>query len=117
LRASDIVAEEAGDRFRLGQAFPDVALARIELDFGAAFARAVRDAPVGAWPGPYLSTYGLHLVLVDARDDRSIPTSEQIRVPLRSAFEAQRRREALDEFMRRSLERYTISVETPAARR
>lgn len=116
LRASDIVAEETGDRFLLGHAFPDVALTRIELDFGSAFARDLRDAPVGAWSGPYLSTYGLHLVLVDARDQRPMPTLEQIRVPLRAAFEARRRRDALDEFMRRSLERYTISVETPATR-
>jgi PPIC-type PPIASE domain len=85
-----------------------------ELDgvFGPGFAEAVWDAPEGAWTGPIASTYGLHLVRIDARMPGGVPPLASVwnqvaLEALRQAREAQlaRRVQALRA-------RYAISVES-----
>lgn len=100
-----------GDPFARGAT---VTGSRPELDavFGPGFADAVWDAPEGTWSGPIASTYGLHLVRVDARTPGGVPPLASVRNQvvlevLREAREAQlaRRLQALRA-------RYEITVES-----
>jgi hypothetical protein len=59
--------EEFGDPILLDAEFdalPEREAARL---FGDEFERALADAPLGAWSGPFRSGYGLHFVLVRSR--------------------------------------------------
>lgn len=80
-------AAELGDSFgragaRLGASSHD-ALART---FGAAFAAAVFAQPVGEWRGPIASSYGLHLVRVEAHLPAEVPELDRVRSRVLHAY-------------------------------
>jgi hypothetical protein len=58
-------ADDAGDATLLPAVMQDAALSDIEREFGAEFAAALNDLPLGGWRGPLRSTFGLHLVQLD----------------------------------------------------
>ncbi len=93
LQAGDAVA---GDAFVHGtriDAATDDALDRL---FGPGFAAAIADAPLGAWRGPIPSTYGAHLVRVDARRAGGPPASPDARRQAMMALVAERRAARLE---------------------
>jgi hypothetical protein len=83
-------------------------LARV---FGGAFADAAWDQPVGTWSAPVSSSYGSHLVWVEAREAASAPTLDRVRSRVLQEVlreRAQRRRVARLQALRR---RYDVQVE------
>ena len=105
------LAEEAGDRFLLGYAFHEMPMPEIGRNFGGDVAAALEAGAVGRWSGPVPSTYGLHLLRVDARTEARLPPFEELRPALRAEWVAQRRREALDVFVAGLVSRYAVTVE------
>jgi PPIC-type PPIASE domain len=76
--AGRAAAAGRGDAFIHGaeiDASPDD-IARL---FGAGFAAALADVATGRWEGPLRSTYGLHLVWVDARTPARTPELARVR--------------------------------------
>jgi len=51
-----------GDATLLPQRMQSARMNEVARTFGADFADALADLPVGEWQGPIASTYGLHLV-------------------------------------------------------
>jgi hypothetical protein len=47
--------------------------------FGAGFAAALADAPIGTWVGPVRSTYGAHLVWIEERIPARVPPLAEVR--------------------------------------
>ncbi len=61
--------------------------------FGAAMADALFELQPGRWEGPLQSPYGLHLVLIAARDKSGPPTFAEVRSRVRTDAEQARRNE------------------------
>ena len=59
-----------GDPFLIPFSLPPVSSERLAARFGADFARAVLELPVGVWSDPVPSSYGLHIVFVHERFQR-----------------------------------------------
>jgi parvulin-like peptidyl-prolyl isomerase len=57
----------------------DAARSDVEREFGAGFAAALNDLPLGSWQGPLPSSFGLHLVQLTARSAGHAPPLEQVR--------------------------------------
>lgn len=102
-----------GDPFPLGNEFVDASLTEVMKNFGADFADAVQDLPVGKWTGPVRSGYGFHLVLVHERTEGRIPELGEVRDIVIREWTAARRREMNESFIRRLRERYTITLDLP----
>jgi hypothetical protein len=49
-----------------------VSAERLDALFGAGFGDAITEAPIARWSGPIRSSFGLHFVWVDAREDPSV---------------------------------------------
>jgi hypothetical protein len=109
------VLDDAGDRFLPGFDFQEVRLPQVARTFGESFASALEAAPIGRWSGPVASSYGLHLVLVDARTDVRLPALEDVAPALRAELSSRHRREALEIYYRSLLTRYTVAVQPPAS--
>jgi hypothetical protein len=111
--APDDVMLVQGDAFLDGR---ELALSGAETErrFGAAFARALAAAPLGAWVGPVPSSYGLHLVRVAERTPAASPSLEQVRGRVVHALLADQAAARLE---RRLVERRVraAAVETTAA--
>lgn len=56
-----------GDPALLPLTYADIAVADLLRDYGPAFTKAAREAPLGAWVGPVASPYGVHLIQVQTR--------------------------------------------------
>jgi hypothetical protein len=89
LRAGDPAT--MGDAFLLGSHLDAATDDAIDRTFGPGFAAALRDAPSGQWIGPIASSYGMHLVRIDARQVGTLTPSPAIRRQAAVALVAERR--------------------------
>lgn len=104
-RAPDVPRPEThGDLFLAGYVFPDADPRRIETDFGADFAAALRDAPLNTWTGPVESALGVHLVRVEARRGSEEPALADVHARVSADWEDARRDEALEAAVRELIE-------------
>jgi hypothetical protein len=109
-------AEAAGDPFLQGAAFARRTAAEIEAVFGAAFAAALPAAPLGTWSGPIASSFGVHLVRVEAREPGGLPPLAAVRGRVRADLLDERRGAAVREMRERLRARYHVEIQAPAAR-
>ncbi|MDZ4372770.1 MAG: peptidylprolyl isomerase [Phenylobacterium sp.] len=99
-----------GDPSLLPLTYADIAEIDIARDYGPEFARAVREAPVGAWIGPARSAYGMHLIRVERRLPPVVPPLDQVREDVRAAWLAERRQESNLEFRASLRDRYKVEI-------
>ena len=107
--------KDLGDRLPLPRKYADAPIDKVGTRFGARFAEALTDLPVGEWAGPIESGYGLHLVLVSDRQPGNVPAFDEIREVVEREWRAERREEAKETFYQGLRERYEVIVEDPKA--
>lgn len=83
--------------------------------FGARFAEALRDLPVGVWSGPIESSYGAHLVLVTAAESGRAPDLSEVRQAVLNDVTRSRAEDARDAFLQDARQRYTFRVDADIA--
>ncbi len=97
-----------GDVFPRGASFVPLRFHETAAAFGWDLARALDDAPLGHWRGPFASPFGWHLVRVRTRDAGGLPALSAVRDEVRRQWIDERRatlaREATDALVRR----YTV---------
>lgn len=108
----DIMA--AGDSFMFGQQHEQLTEHGVARLFGQQFAEKIFELPVGAWQGPVVSGYGLHLVYVDAKSEAKASTLDEVRNKVRDEWLAQQRRKLDQVFYSELRKRYDIVVEPVA---
>ena len=88
----------------------------LSADLGEEYATSISELPADqAWHGPIRSFFGVHLVRVTARTEARVPTLEEIRERVLSAFNAERRRNANEQAYQQLRGRYDIRIEIPDA--
>jgi hypothetical protein len=107
-------AKELGDPFMLQLYYPERTEADISKLFGGGFARSLGDLSPGAWQGPVLSGYGVHLVYVHARETSPEPAFANVRERVADDWVEAKREELNDEYRERLLEKYTVVIEDEA---
>jgi parvulin-like peptidyl-prolyl isomerase len=90
--------------------YADITDADLARDYGPEFAAAVRKAPVGAWTGPVVSAFGVHLVRVEARRPQEQPPWSEVRDVVLGAWMAERRQEANRAFRASLRKRYKVEI-------
>jgi hypothetical protein len=83
----------------------------VARSFGAAFARAVVQAPVGQCVGPLQSAYGPHEVCVSARTAGAAPDDAAVRRQAWYALREERERAAAETMLASLRRRYPLDVE------
>ena len=87
----DLDLSELGDRLMLPSDLELRSLSEIDRTFGAGFGADVAALETGRWQGPIASGYGLHLVLVTAREQGRLPDLEEVRAAVERDCLAARR--------------------------
>ena len=105
-------ANEVGDPFMLPRELADVSRDDIARDFGSAFADAVTASTPGAWAGPVLSPFGVHLVKLESHTPSSAARFEDVRDRVRETFLAQKQQEANTALRAKLRQQYRIVIET-----
>jgi len=107
----DVDPESVGDPILLPRRFDLVSEDEVQKLFGPDFAAGLAGLPTGRWTGPVESGYGVHLVLIRAREAAAAPSLDQVRRAVERDWRAMRRDEAAAAFYETLRERYTITVE------
>ncbi len=87
----------------------------VARNFGDEFSRGLFQLAPGSWAGPIASGYGLHLVLVTARDDGRSPKLDEVREDVTREWMGARRKETNEEFYQSLLAKYSVRIEPPPA--
>ncbi|OXE35540.1 MAG: hypothetical protein CGW95_13230 [Phenylobacterium zucineum] len=100
----------SGDPFVLPLVYGGVGMDDLLRDYGPEFARALEVNPVGAWFGPVQSPYGWHLIRIESRKPRSVPSFDQVRDQVNDAYAAEARKHANADFLAGLRKRYRVVV-------
>ena len=112
--AKGVSDETMGDSFLHGFEFAEREQADVIAAFGREFAEKLAALPTGEWSGPVESSYGLHLVRVEARLEPRAVKFDEVRETVLRDFHDDRRRIANDEVFEKLRERYQITVDEAA---
>lgn len=105
---------EMGDAFLHGFEFAERGPEDLTALFGPDFVARLAALPVGAWSGPVASSYGLHLVRVEARSEPRAATLAEVRTTVVRDFQEEQRRTANREVFERLKQRHQITVDESA---
>lgn len=83
----------------------------VERQFGSGFAEAVFAIEPGAWHGPTLSGYGMHLVYVHERITPAAPSLANVHARVVADWIDMKSQELNDEFLARLMDRYAVIIE------
>ncbi len=103
--------ERLGDASLLDARFDHVPERDVSRTFGEAFTKGLAPLPVGIWSGPVESTYGLHLVRVDAHTASRPATLADVRGDVERAWITEATRQAKEQDYRRLLSAYRVVIE------
>ena len=106
-----------GDTFLLPSRFEKTSAGEIARLFGEKFAEDLTKAPLGTWAGPIESSYGIHLVRVNARIPEGAPPMAKVREAVLRDLLSDRRKQELDTQYEKLRARYMVVVEPPEAPR
>jgi len=113
-RAGDSdAAARAGDATQLEHQFEAAQMSDISRAFGTEFTSALATLSRGQWQGPVRSTYGIHFVLIRERIESQAPALAEVREAVRREWTRDRAVARSEEFYRRLLERYSVTIEHP----
>jgi PPIC-type PPIASE domain len=85
--------------------------ARLDALVGEGFGEAVARAPIARWTGPIRSSFGLHFVRLDAREEGRLPEPHEVRARVEEEIRADRRAARYASALRRLRARYAVSLE------
>jgi hypothetical protein len=88
--------------------------AAIDRVFGAGFAKKIEGLESGRWSGPITSSYGWHLVRIDAVVPGGQPSFEMVRAQVERDFAYQRQQESEAALIERLKQQYEIVIEEAA---
>jgi hypothetical protein len=106
-----------GDVFLLPSRFEKTSAGETARLFGEKFAEDLTKAPLGTWAGPIESSYGIHLVRVNARIPEGAPPMAKVREAVLRDLLSDRRKQELDTQYEKLRARYMVVVEPPEAPR
>ena len=109
--------EKLGDAFLLPSRFEKTSAGETARLFGEKFAKELTKTQLGTWAGPLESSYGLHLVRVNARIPEVAPPLANVRESVLRDLLSDRRKQELDTQYEKLRARYTVVVEPPEAPR
>jgi len=84
---------------------------QIEGTFGPEFSESLSGLAPGQWLGPLESSYGWHLVRIDAATDSEAPAFEDVRAEVARDVAYERERHVRADLIERLKQNYEIKIE------
>jgi peptidyl-prolyl cis-trans isomerase C len=102
---------QAGDRFMLPNYFASATELEVRKRLGGGFAESLLGLDPGAWHGPVLSGFGVHLVYVFERLQAPAPVLADVRLQVLEGWQRQQVETFNQKFYQGLKDRYTVIVE------
>ena len=106
-------APKHGERFPYGVNYVERTRDHVERHFGKTmtdvlFAVEPED---GAWHGPLLSSYGVHLVMVVKKQDARLPALKEVRGRVEADLTSERKKQQSEKAIRAIVDSYRVDIE------
>ncbi len=114
---SDVVpfsdAPKHGERFPYGVNYVERTRDYVKSHFGGDMASALfsLDPADGVWRGPFLSSYGTHLVMVINRKDARYPPLDEVRDRVAADLNSERKKAQSEKVIKAIVDTYKIEVD------
>jgi hypothetical protein len=112
---SGVNAAELGEPTLLPHQMTRTPADLVARDFGAAFAAALGQVPIGEWAGPIDSSFGAHYVRVSDRTPAAMPPLAAVRDHVVREWENERRLRARTDAYAKMRSAYHVSIEAEPA--
>jgi parvulin-like peptidyl-prolyl isomerase len=98
------------DPFYLGKTFANEQLRNINTNFGKTFSKELMQADPNQWNGPFVSTYGHHIVYLNSVTPGYIPEIEEVLRKVEVDFLQMKKEDAVKGFLSDVRSEYTIFI-------
>lgn len=102
-----------GDRYLFKPFYKRQSLNELERLLGRDFAQISANLTVGKWHGPIRSSFGVHLVYVEEKQNGILPELAQIRSKVLREWENSLRQRSIKEYYQALLKRYPVTIHWP----
>jgi PPIC-type PPIASE domain len=110
---SDAETTKLGDTTLLEPAMKGASRSEVARTFGEAFATELLPLEIGRWQGPVVSSYGVHLVLLEERQEGRVPELDEVRAAVEREWSVAQVQAAKQAFYDRLRRRYVVIIEIP----
>ena len=100
-----------GDPFMLKRSFKSLSALELTRLFGPTFSKGIFEVEGNAWQGPIESAFGLHLIRIDNIADKIIPSFEDVRNDVETAWQEEVRRSANQAALKELIQKYKVDVQ------
>ena len=100
-----------GDATTLPATLHDARAFEITRTFGGEFAQSLDTVPTGSWQGPVRSAFGVHLVMLTAREPARQATLDEVRAAVERDWMQARTQAAQEAFFKRLQTKYSVRFE------
>lgn len=111
LQSGQLQASEAGDSILLPAVLETAGDDEISRIFGEEFVTGLKSLPVGEWAGPVRSSYGMHLVKIDAHEPGRGAVLAEVRDAVLRDFLNDQTERLTEAFYEALKSRYTVQIE------
>ena len=101
----------AGDPFIVARTLPPTTRAKLQQDYGGAFARTAFEAEMGAWSEPVRSPFGIHRLRVSDIVDARPPSLVESRARVLADWTDEQREARAAQGLRDMVARYDVVIE------
>lgn len=102
-----------GDPTLLPRQVRTSSLSRISSIFGQRFAQGLQNQDIRLWAGPITSSFGLHLVYIEQKEEARLPDVQEIRSTLVAEWTHEKQQSNKQELDKRLRENYLIIIDWP----
>ncbi len=102
-----------GDNYLFKPYYQKQRLTELERLLGQRFSQTINELPVGIWHGPVRSSYGVHLVFIEEKQEAVLPELSQIRSTVLREWENTVRKQATKKYYHDLLQRYPATIHWP----
>jgi hypothetical protein len=110
------VAARRGDAFPFPPHLTSQSRPQLDRVFGPTLAAEIMHGQVRTWIGPLASSYGVHLVWIEAHEPGAIPSFEAVRGRVLEAWHEERRAQRVAQLVRELVARAALHVDSVAWR-
>jgi hypothetical protein len=109
-------APKHGERFPFGLNYVERTKEHVESHFGREMTKALfaLEPADGVWRGPFLSSYGAHLVMVTKKMDARVPALGDVRGRVEADLKRERKKVQSDKAIKAIVDGYTVKINLKA---
>jgi hypothetical protein len=109
----NLKTDELGDSNLFKPHYSQQTTTQLQYIFGEGFVSSLMNMKTGIWQGPVQSSFGLHLVYIEQKQDSRLPELVEIHDDVLADWENSQRQRSIENYYQNLLKRYPVTIHWP----